>query len=208
MQDFYLIRHGETDWNIKLGRLQGHTDIPLNEKGELQAQALAPLIRDLGVTKAISSDLSRALKTAQSLMGPNALIDTNSDLREVNLGMGEGMTWDEVTAQLGAEFREKWSVNKGADLNMRFPNGESRLEVIQRVEKCLRFYLNQFPNEKIAFVTHGYVIRSMVYHFSAIQGPFFVPNCAIVPFRFQNQKIIYSGPETTDLLMQPRLQEL
>lgn len=202
MQNFYLIRHGETDWNVKLKKLQGHTDIPLNEVGLKQGEQLSELVRSLGITKVISSDLVRAHKTAQFL---SSQIETTPELREVNLGIGEGLTWDEIQAKLGPLFREAWSQNHGDNLDMRFPNGESRREVLTRVQKCLRRYLEAHPNENIAFVSHGYVIRCLVYHLSPISENFFVPNCAVVPFAFHNGEFTYTGPETTDLLLQPRL---
>jgi broad specificity phosphatase PhoE len=202
MQNFYLIRHGETDWNVKLKKLQGHTDIPLNEIGLEQGRLMAELVQSLGITKVISSDLSRAHRTAQFL---SSQIEITSELREVNLGVGEGLTWDEVVLKLGAEFREAWSQNQASNLDMKFPTGESRREVLDRIQKCLLRFLEKHPGENIAFVSHGYVIRSLVYHLSTIKENFFVPNCAVVPFGFKNGKLFYTGPETTDLLLQPRV---
>jgi broad specificity phosphatase PhoE len=201
MQNFYLIRHGETDWNVKLKKLQGHTDIPLNEKGLEQGQTLAHLIGPLRITKVVSSDLVRAHKTASFL---SSQIEIAPELREVHLGVGEGLTWDEVEALLGPEFRQRWSENHTGNIDMRFPNGESRREVLERIEKCLRHFLQKNPQDVMAFVSHGYAIRSLVYHLSSIRENFFVPNCAVVPFSFDGERIRYTGPETTDLLLQPR----
>ncbi len=205
MQDFYLIRHGETDWNVKFGKLQGHTDIPLNEKGIWQAQQLAKLSSSLGFDKVISSDLSRALTTAQHLtdfQGPQFI---TKELREVQLGMGEGLTWDEITEKLGPEFRSRWSSNGSENMDLRFPGGESRREVIQRVSDCLLSFLHQHSGETLAFVTHGFVIRSMIFHHSQLQNHFIVPNCAVVPFSLQDGKILYKGPEQPDQLLYPRM---
>ncbi len=204
MQNFYLIRHGETDWNVKLKKLQGHTDIPLNEVGLSQAAQLPVLVTSLGLTKVISSDLVRAHKTASFLTASQ--IEMNPALREVHLGIGEGLTWDEVNLKLGAGFRESWGQNHEGSLDQRFPGGESRREVLDRIQNCLRSYLEQHPDETIAFVTHGYVIRTLVYHLSTeVKENFFVPNCAIVPFQFKNGTMTYSGPTTTDLLLQPKV---
>jgi broad specificity phosphatase PhoE len=202
MQNFYLIRHGETDWNIKLKKLQGHTDIPLNEVGLAQGALLPSLTKALGITKVISSDLQRAQKTAQFL---SSQIEITPDLREMNLGIGEGLTWDEVHAKLGPDFRDIWGRNHPDTLDMRFPEGESRREVLTRVQDTLLWYLSKHPNETMAFVTHGYVIRSLVYHVSLIRENFIVPNCAVVPFAFRDDQLIYTGPETTDQLLQPRV---
>lgn len=205
MQDFYLIRHGETDWNVKLGRLQGHTDIPLNEKGLKQAEALSHLLPDLRISKVISSDLQRAFQTARHMTRLQDPHEVTADLREVHLGVGEGLTWDEINLKLGPDFRGKWSTHDAGSLDFRFPEGESRREVLSRVQNCLQNYLQKFKGETLAFVSHGFVIRSLVYHFNPEAVNFFVPNCAVVPFRFENGMIHYRGPKTPDQLLQPRI---
>lgn len=206
MQDFYLIRHGETDWNVKLGKLQGHSDIPLNEKGILQAKALTKLTEDLRFDRIISSDLCRAIGTAEHMSNFQAQIETHRDLREVHLGIGEGLTWDEVTAKMGTEFRTLWSHKDEVHMDLRFPEGESRREVITRVKNCLLHFLRKYPGERLAFVTHGYVIRTLVYHLTPMESSFLVPNCAVVPFSLANGNIIYRGPETPEQLIQPRIE--
>ncbi|MGA7262389.1 MAG: histidine phosphatase family protein, partial [Stellaceae bacterium] len=60
----FLFRHGETDWNRE-GRLQGHTDTPLNATGLAQAQALAESLRPHRLDVVVSSDLARAQTTAR-----------------------------------------------------------------------------------------------------------------------------------------------
>jgi len=206
MQDFYLIRHGETDWNIKLGKLQGHSDIPLNEKGILQAKALSELIVELKLNKIVSSDLSRAIGTAEYMSNFQSNIEIHQDLREVHLGIGEGLTWDDVTAKLGADFRANWAANHEAHMDLRFPEGESRREVLKRVTGCLTHYLKTHPGETIAFVSHGFVIRTLIFHLAKVEQHFYVPNCAIVPFAFKNGEIIYKGPRAPEQLIQPRIE--
>lgn len=205
MQDFYLIRHGETDWNVKFGKLQGHTDIPLNEKGRRQAQALLELTSPLRIQKIISSDLVRAQATAQHMSGAQGPHETHQDLREVHLGIGEGMTWDEITLKLGSEFRDQWSSNEISSQDLRFPQGESRREVLSRVKNCLLHFLNKYPGETLAFVTHGFVIRTLVQHLNPGLQQFPVPNCAVVPFAFRHNELIYKGPANPGELLQPRI---
>ena len=60
----YLLRHGQTDWN-KMGRMQGQTDIPLNQTGRDSAYSCVQDILKAGVTRIISSDLMRAKQTAE-----------------------------------------------------------------------------------------------------------------------------------------------
>ena len=65
-KEFYLFRHGETDWN-KSRKLQGHNDIPLNSKGVQQAESLIDIISSFDLEIIHSSDLKRALMTAETL---------------------------------------------------------------------------------------------------------------------------------------------
>ncbi|MEZ0392621.1 MAG: histidine phosphatase family protein [Pseudobdellovibrionaceae bacterium] len=205
MQDFYLIRHGETDWNVKLGLLQGHTDIPLNERGILQSKALHKITSELKFNKIISSDLIRARTTAENMTNFQTEIEITSDLREVHLGIGEGLSWAQVEEKLGADFRAKWGATAQPDMNLRFPGGESRGEVLQRIQNCLFKFLRRHPGETLAFVSHGYVIRCLVFHLETMSQDFFVPNCAVVPFAFDGEKLLYKGPDATEDLLQPRL---
>src|SRR3954452_24611267 len=90
-----LVRHGETDWNAE-GRLQGHTDRPLNEYGRRQAKELAARLAGGHVDAIYASDLSRARETAEIVgerLGLTVVIDP--DLRETNWGTWEGLTGDE-----------------------------------------------------------------------------------------------------------------
>lgn len=88
----YLLRHGETDWN-KEWKLQGFSDIPLNEKGIAQAQEAAARYAALPLDAVISSPLQRALNTARIISEPHGLtVQTDERLREICLGDLEGKT--------------------------------------------------------------------------------------------------------------------
>lgn len=92
----FLLRHGETDWN-KEWKLQGFTDIPLNEKGIAQAQEAAKRYADLPFDVVISSPLQRALNTARIIAEPHGLsVKTDSRLREICLGDLEGKKVEET----------------------------------------------------------------------------------------------------------------
>jgi len=109
----YLARHGETEWNA-IGRLQGHTDIPLNARGRAQARDLAHAVKHVGIASVITSDLSRAAQTgaivAEVLRLPAPRIVP--ELRERAFGVFEGLTRDECMARYPDAWRA-WPAQTG-----------------------------------------------------------------------------------------------
>ena len=93
------VRHGETAWNRDT-RIQGHTDIDLNDQGRLQARRLALALRDESLAAIYASDLSRARATAQAVADlQGQAVQTHPGLRERRFGRFEGLTWAEIEAQ-------------------------------------------------------------------------------------------------------------
>ncbi len=87
----YLVRHGETDWN-KAGRIQGNSNIPLNEKGRELAEITAEALREVPFDRVFSSPLIRAYETAEILSRGRGLeIVTDARIREFSFGIAEGM---------------------------------------------------------------------------------------------------------------------
>ena len=120
---FCLVRHGETDWNVAR-RLQGHTDIPLNQHGIAQAIQMAKALKaiDLQFDVLYSSDLQRAANTAGAIeekFGVTAII--NQQLRERHLGALQGLTTEEVP-QLKPDL---WAIHLNRDLDHTLEGGES-----------------------------------------------------------------------------------
>lgn len=105
----YLIRHGETDWNVE-GRLMSFTDRPLNERGERQAAGLAVDLAGVAWDRAFSSPLVRARRTAEVVLGarpdaPALVVDAR--LREMDFGPYEGWTEAELEADPVAVTRRR-----------------------------------------------------------------------------------------------------
>ncbi len=203
---FFFLRHGETDWNYPEKRLQGQTDIPLNPMGHRQAEEIANMLRPPPFHRIISSDLQRAQQTAFYLHQKNPQLNSpilDHRLREIHLGDGEGLTWDDLEDSYAPGFRDLWSKNTAEAYDLRFKTGESRREVLTRVLASVGDFLNNYPNETLVFVSHGFVIRSLVYLTSQIETPFFVPNCALVPFQWNQQNLVYTGSDSTTGLTQP-----
>lgn len=165
-----LIRHGQTDWNAA-GRWQGHTDIPLNEKGLAQAKALARRLQDWPIKKIYTSDLQRAAATAQAInQTTGASVITDVAWRERFAGDLEGHTWEEIRTQMP----EIWGVLRQG--NGEAPTGETYVELRQRVAAAYQTLLEQHPDEMIAIVSHGGTLHNFI---SYILG---VPPHQSVPF--------------------------
>ena len=154
----YLVRHGETDWNSG-GKFQGHSDIPLSGKGREQAIRLAKRLKDVDIHGIYSSDLCRARETAEIVAKPHQLtVQTMTDLREINFGGWEGLTYQEITEKFGESY-SCWCENP---LMTRIPSGESLQDVVDRCSKAMQNLILQHPGETLLVVAHGGVIRTIV----------------------------------------------
>ena len=158
---FFVLRHGQTDWNKAL-RLQGLTDIELNDEGRAQAARAAFFFKDQGIDTLIASPLSRAFETAQ-IVGQVLGLDPIPDARliERNFGLFEGLTIDAVKAhrrELSA------AMHQHPDLDGRhYP-----VEAHRHDQTCL-------------FVTHGIPFRVISKHM--LGEMHFSPNACPVVYR-------------------------
>ncbi len=152
----YLVRHGQTDWNIQ-GKLQGHVDIPLNSAGIAEAFQLSEEMNKIDFTACFSSDLQRAIETAQILNGNRCLaIKTDSALRERNFGLWEGRLFSELL-----EYEAQGRPFLGIEI-------ESEEEIQKRTFPFLHKIAGDYPGATILVVTHGGVIRSILAHVMGI----------------------------------------
>ena len=104
MGTLLIVRHGETEWNAE-GRIQGHTDIGLSERGEEQARSLGQRLADRQIDVAYSSDLKRTSETAKlALDGRDITLNETPRLREYHKGIFEGMTLPEIQKEFPAEY--------------------------------------------------------------------------------------------------------
>lgn len=145
--DILLIRHGQTNWNIE-GRLQGSTDIQLNEQGIMQAELCAQFIKSVQLTTLISSPLSRAKQTAEIIARACHLPIIEMDaFREKSFGDAEGLTQ--------MERQEKYVTRP-------FPNEELFESLKTRIFEGLNEIAQKYYDQKIAIVTHGGVINCIL----------------------------------------------
>jgi broad specificity phosphatase PhoE len=153
-----LIRPGETDWN-RLGRWQGWVSIPLNELGRRQAYALANFIRHIGMGALYTSDLQRALETAECLAEPLGFTPIpDVRLRERNIGLWQGLTLDEMRAWYPEEYAAMLNDVNG----YRVPGGESRTDVRQRVIAAFNDILKRDQNETVGILSHTTAIKVLL----------------------------------------------
>lgn len=151
---FWLIRHGETDWNAQR-RLQGWRDIPLNAKGVHQAEKLADALHPPGfnvnVDVIISSDLSRAAETARIAAGHlGKPVETYQSLRERNYGIYEGEDWarlEEIGIQTA--LRSPDTLIEG---------GETLQAFNTRIREAFEHIARVHAGQKILVFSHGGVI--------------------------------------------------
>jgi uncharacterized phosphatase len=147
MTTIYLVRHGETDWNRER-RIQGSTDIPLNDTGRAQAAAAGELLARREWHGVYTSPLSRASETATIIAGRLGLPAPSPvpELVERNYGDAEGMTGDEIDALFTGPI----------------PGRESREEVAARAIPAIIALAERHPGESIVVVSHGGVIRTVL----------------------------------------------
>ena len=154
----FLFRHGETDWNRE-GRLQGHTDTPLNATGLAQAQALVERLRPHRLEAVMSSDLARAWTTGQIVAeGLGIPLIREPGLREARIGEAEGLFWPEVKSRFGEALTERWFTDDDAA----FPGGETGLETRSRGLAALRRFVAEQPYRRIGVSTHGAMVRQLM----------------------------------------------
>lgn len=151
MTRLYLVRHGETDWNAAR-RIQGSTDIPLNDRGRSQAAAASELLARRRFDAVVASPLSRAFETGAIIASRLGLDEpaVNPQVVERSYGQAEGLTFEEVEAR----FPDGVAV----------PGRESRTAVLQRVEAALLAIAEERPGQSVVVATHGAVIRGIVNH--------------------------------------------
>lgn len=189
-----LVRHGQTDWNLAK-RIQGSSDIPLNDTGRAQAEATGAALARGRFDAVYASPLGRALNTARIISGHLELGEPTllPAVAERNYGEAEGMT--------GAEILERWPED------VPVPGRETREEVVERALPALLELGERHAGESVVVVSHGGVIGSLARFLTdhAVPGPGeVIPNGSVHRFVYADGALTLDrfnlGPEDHDLL--------
>ena len=173
----YLVRHGESQANISK-RFSGITDVELSQLGREQAKEAGKILKDKTIHYIFSSPLKRAKNTAEIIadgIGFNKEIIIDKSLTEVNFGIFENLTWEEIVEQY-AEESQTWIEFKH---KYKFPKGEGYDDIILRISD---FFDNVPDNSLIA--THYGVIQSVLLYFEIVDDTtlwdYNISNCDIL----------------------------
>jgi len=158
MATLYIVRHGETEWNAA-GRIQGHTDVTLSEKGRRQAGTLAQRLAEVPFHAAYASDLRRASETAQIIVGQRDIpLVTTPQLREYHKGVFEGLT----NAEIERRYPEQFAASVVNDLDFAPRGGESIRQTTSRLAAFVAGLRERHPEDNLLVVGHGGSLRSAV----------------------------------------------
>lgn len=174
MGKLILVRHGESELNIE-NIFFGHLDSKLTKKGEDQARKTKEILSTINYKNIYSSPLKRAMETANIINTKNYDINLIDDLKELNFGILEGLTYEEILEKYpedAIEWKENWKTYN-------YQIGES---VQQLQERCVKFIETlDFSQGNIVVVCHWGVINCILsYYFSGgLEGYWkFAPNYA------------------------------
>lgn len=184
----FLIRHGQSVGNAE-GRFGGHTQTPLSLLGQTQANLTAQALKKERITAIYSSDLRRAVQTAEPLATLMSLdIETASDFRERNVGVLEGLTFNEAEKK----FPKDYNALVYRDIHHVMTKGESYVQLLERTTKALNQLLEKHRGGRIAIFAHTGTICFMTLNIlgaineKTTHTPWLITsNCGINRFEFR-----------------------
>ena len=148
--ELVLVRHGWTDWNDE-GRYQGQDGPGLNNQGQAQVQAVARQLAGRPAQALYSSDLARALETAQAIAEAASLpLHTDPRLREIHQGVWQGMLFDDIQARYSADLQRF----RADPVHHSPPGGETLAQLARRFTAALDDYAVRHAGSRVIVVTH------------------------------------------------------
>ncbi|MEK2690495.1 histidine phosphatase family protein [Bdellovibrio sp. GT3] len=185
----YLFRHGQTDWNL-LRRMQGHSDIPLNDEGRKQALSLQEFFASHPVEMMFTSDLMRAQQTArianEKISAPTYV---SEKFREVFLGDIEGMTQDEIKETHGEDSWLRWTSHEIKNFSFTYQNGESAHDAIERFKVGLMEICKTHSFQAAGLCTHGLMLKRFLHSLRPdLTEPLPIPNCIVYRINWSSEQ--------------------
>ncbi|MEE3182918.1 MAG: histidine phosphatase family protein [Pseudomonadota bacterium] len=157
MTTFFLVRHGETEWNTQR-RIQGWADSPLTSLGLAQAEAHGRLLGKFRIDRVLASPLGRTKQTVVPIVQETGVVAEYDDrLREVCMGDWSGRTAQELQSR----HLDQWQARLDDPEGYCPPNGESRLDVKRRVAPLITELIDA-PQQMVVLVSHGITIRILL----------------------------------------------
>lgn len=161
----HLIRHGQVE-GFDQPRYNGHADVALTDVGVEQYHLLKERLADRPISACYASDLGRCVAGAGIICQQFAIEPVfRRELRELNIGVWEGLTWREITERWPAE----WQARLGDLVNYRVPEGENLLDLQARVMPVINEILVRHAGNEVLVVGHGGVNRIVL--LNAIGAP-------------------------------------
>lgn len=199
-----LIRHGQSEGNAE-GRFGGHTATPLSARGRKQARLTARALACEKFTAIYSSDLPRAVETAQPLASATHLrVQTSEAFRERSVGVMEGLTFEEAAE----EHPEQYAALLRRDFEHVLSGGESYRQLLDRASQKLDEAIAVNAGGRIAVFTHTGTICILTLHLmGALNSPELKPvwiataNCGVCRFDLHDDGFVRVGAlnDTTHL---------
>ena len=188
-----LIRHGQSEGNAER-RFGGHTATPLSPRGRRQAHATAHALKDEELTAIYSSDLARAVETAEPLAKLTRLpINSTTAFRERSVGVMEGLTFEDAAQQ----HPEQYAALLRRDFEHVLTGGESYRQLLDRAWQKLDEIIAQNQGGRIAVFSHTGTICILALHLmGALDAPELKPvwitsaNCAITRFELRDDGFV------------------
>ena len=154
----YLTRHGETKWNEKK-LVQGHTDIPLNEKGKKQSELLKNKLKNINFDAVFSSNLLRAKNSAEIITWEKKLpVKTTNALKERFFGRFEGKPLEDLVKTIG----EVMTVSKEEQKRLKIYDVESDDDILLRLLPFIKRVAADYSGKNVLMVTHGGLLRAFL----------------------------------------------
>lgn len=158
-KNIYIIRHGQTDYNLQ-GKVQGRgINSSINATGRKQANEFFHAYKEISYDKIYTSDLKRTKESVQQFIDLGIPYEALSGLDEISWGRHEGESFDPIMHQLYLDTVAGW---ERGDLDLSVGDGESPKEVMQRQKDAISTIMSRVEEKNVLIATHGRAMRIMI----------------------------------------------